>query len=197
MLCVPTWEAPSLQESRWMHQWGHHPRASLPRRAASQIRPSCNGPGCLLLSAMHLLYCARVALQHHTAQQHSTTQHDTEHRPFVGMLASTGPACASTVMCCPAAVIPTMACCYRPSHGVPWCGIALSQSVSRDLSPSLPLGRWVGGCTNWDAGVDLGCVAGPASLQPSRAQTSDGDLSSATTTSTRTISKVCCKIRRT
>ena len=69
-----------------MHQWGAiHPRAPLPRHAASQIKPPCNGPGCLRLSAMHLLYCARVALQHNTAQ------HDTEHRPFVGMLASTGP----------------------------------------------------------------------------------------------------------
>lgn len=115
---------------------------------------------------------------HCNITQHSTAQH--EHRTsairrHAGMLASTGPAC---VRVCPAAVvIPTMGCCYRPSHGMPWCGMALSQSVSRDLSPSLPLGRWVGGCTNWDADADLGCTAGPASLQPSWAQTSDGDLS--------------------
>lgn len=69
------------------------------------------------------------------------------------MLASTGPA---TLSVCPAAVIPTMACCYRPSHGMAWCGLVLSQSVSRDLSSSLPLGRWMG----WVHKLGCGCGFG-------------------------------------
>lgn len=152
---------------------------------------------------MYLSWLCTIVCHAHTASmlhcnitQHRKTQN-------IGHSSACWQAQAQVVSMCPAAVIPTMACCsgcYRPSHGVPWCGMALSQSVSRDLSPSLPLGRWVGGCTNWDADADLGCIAGPASLQPSWAQTSDGELSRTrgpTTTSTCTFSKVCCKIRRT
>lgn len=150
--CIPSWEAPSLQESRWMHQWGDDPREALPnsRRAASQIRPSRNVSGCVLSSAMHIYNCVHVALQHNTAQQEKIAGHSSACWRAQAR-------CVKRVSVCPAAaVIPTMACCYGPSHGVPWCGMALSQSVSRDLSSISAVGT-LGG---WAHKLGCGCGFG-------------------------------------
>lgn len=68
--------------------------------------------------------------------------------------AYTGEHSAGVCFCGSEAVIPSMTCCDRPSHGQVMVWYGLSQSVSRDLSPISPvgtLGGWV---------YKLGCKCG-------------------------------------
>lgn len=134
-----------------MRRWGRDPQAALSRLetcclAVFPLQHYC-------LSALHSTCCVHVAFCNMTQQ--STTQ-------------NTGHSSASA--CCwraqaprdpqrrprRAAVIPTIACCYGPSHGAPRCGMALSQSVSRDLF----LISAVGTLSGWVHKLGRGCGFG-------------------------------------
>lgn len=89
--CIPTWEAPSPQESRWMHKWDIT-REQLPQGAPH--RKLDHHVMCLAVYyCLPCTCCVHVALQHNTAQ-HSTARtqnighssacwHAGEHRPSV------------------------------------------------------------------------------------------------------------------